>query len=90
MPTPEICPHCGAAVPPRAKACPACGSCEATGWSEEAPASSLDLPDEEFEYDDFARREFGDRGTAPPRGISRLWWLVAILAAILVLVLALR
>ena len=25
MKTPEICPNCGAEVPPRAKACPECG-----------------------------------------------------------------
>jgi uncharacterized membrane protein YvbJ len=30
------CPHCGAAVPSDASACPECGSDEETGWSEDA------------------------------------------------------
>ena len=49
---PEICPNCGAEVPPKARACPECGADEATGWSEEAHASGLDLPDEDFDYND--------------------------------------
>ena len=33
-----------------------------TGWSEEADTDGLDLPDEEkFDYDDFVKREFGDK-----------------------------
>ena len=75
--TPEICPNCGADVPPNAKACPECGSCEETGWSEAATTGGLDLPDEEFEYDDFVKKEFGDK-TAKPRGILWIWWLVGI------------
>ncbi len=34
--TPDVCPNCGAEVPPSAKACPECGSDEKTGWSEKA------------------------------------------------------
>ena len=75
--TPEVCPNCGAEVPRNAKACPECGSDETTGWSEEAHASGLDLPDEEFDYDKFVEEEFG--GKKPkPRGIHWFWWLVAI------------
>jgi hypothetical protein len=79
--TPEVCPACGANVPRGAKACPGCGSDEQTGWSEEALASGLDLPDEEFDYDDFTKREFGG-ATAKPRGISWLWWVVAVVILI--------
>ena len=74
---PETCPNCGADVPRHARCCPACGADEKTGWSEDAHAGGLDLPDEEFDYDDFIKREFG----APdprPRGISWIWWVVAI------------
>ena len=56
--TPETCPTCGADVPKGAKACPECGADEHTGWSEEAYASSLGLPDDSFDYDDFVKREF--------------------------------
>ena len=74
---PEICPQCGAEVPPRAKACPGCGSDEKTGWSDEARGNAADLPDDNFDYDDFVQREFGG-ATPKPRGISWLWWCVAV------------
>jgi uncharacterized membrane protein YvbJ len=76
---PEVCPNCGAAVPPDAKACPECGSDETTGWSEGARYDELDLPEEKFDYDDFVNREFGKEQSVP-RGIHWFWWLVAVLA----------
>ena len=79
--SPEVCPKCGAEVPPQAKACPECGSDETTGWSEQARYDELDLPDDPFDYGDFVKREFGGAGRAgPPRGVSWFWWLAAILA----------
>lgn len=81
---PEICPHCGAEVPPNARACPACGSDEQTGWSKQARYDSLDLPEENFDYDDFVKREFGDEKPLPC-GIRWFWWLVALLLIGLVL-----
>ncbi len=77
---PEICPNCGADVPPRAKACPECGADEETGWSEAARVDGLDLPDESFDYNDFVKREFG-RPSAVPRGIYWFWWVVALAVA---------
>lgn len=77
------CPQCGAEVPPKAKACPECGSCEETGWSEAARSSGLGLPDEDFDYDEFVEREFGRKSQSPkPYGISWFWWVVAILVLI--------
>ena len=76
--TPEICPNCGAEVPPNAKACPECGSDEETGWSEETKADALDLPEENFDYQDYVKREFGAK-QALPHGISWFWWVAAIL-----------
>ncbi|MDB6021836.1 MAG: hypothetical protein JWQ04_1693, partial [Pedosphaera sp.] len=52
----ETCPNCGADLPPKAKACPECGSDDETGWSEAAAADGLGLPDEKFNYDDFVAR----------------------------------
>lgn len=78
MPAPETCPNCGADVPPRAKACPACGSDESTGWSDRALTQSLDLPDDEFNYDEFVVREFGG-GKAKRRTRHWFWTAVAIL-----------
>lgn len=75
--TPETCPNCGADVPRGAKACPECGADEKTGWSEEAYASGLNLPDESFDYDEFVEREFGKK-KALPYGVKWFWWVVAI------------
>jgi zinc-ribbon domain len=79
--TPEICPNCGAEVPRNAKACPECGADEQTGWSEQTRYDHLDLPDQEFDYDDFVRREFGGKKPTPA-GISWFWWLVAMALAL--------
>lgn len=75
---PDICPHCGAEVPPNARACPACGSDDRTGWSDRAHAENLGLPDEEFSYDEFVEREFG-AGRPKPSRIKWFWWSVALL-----------
>ena len=76
---PEICPNCGAEVPDRAKACPECGADEQTGWSETAQAQRLGLPEDDFNYDEFVKGEFGSKDGLPPRGIRWLWWVVALL-----------
>jgi zinc-ribbon domain len=81
MMPPEVCPNCGAEVPSGAKACPECGSDENTGWSEEARYDNLNLPGENFDYEDFVKREFGG-GQAIPRGVTRFWWVVAILLVV--------
>jgi len=84
-PPPEICPHCGAEVPRNARACPECGSDEKTGWSDNAQSQRLGLPDEEFDYDEFVKEEFGletKRREIRPRGIRWHWWVVAVLLLI--------
>jgi len=74
----ETCPHCGAELTKNAKTCPVCGSDEETGWSEQAQYDRLDLPDEDFDYDDFVNREFGG-GKARPLGMHWFWWVIAVL-----------
>jgi uncharacterized membrane protein YvbJ len=81
---PEVCPNCGADVPPNARACPECGACEETGWSDEASTSELGLPDEDFDYEDYVKREFREKKVAP-RGISRFWWVIAVVVVIAIL-----
>ena len=75
---PEVCPNCGAEVPPNARACPEYGADEKTGWSDEPKHDNLDLPDENFDYDDFVKREFG-KEPVKPRSLHWFWWVVAIL-----------
>jgi hypothetical protein len=86
---PAICPHCGVRVPARAKACPECGADEATGWSEAARENGLDLPDDNFDYEEFTKREFGG-ASAIPRGLHWFWWLVCVLLVAGLLLLWLR
>jgi hypothetical protein len=77
--SPEVCANCGADIPPNAKACPECGADEETGWSH-ATAEGLDLPDENFNYEEFVKREFGGEKKSPvPHGIRWFWWVVAVL-----------
>jgi anaerobic ribonucleoside-triphosphate reductase len=85
--TPEICPHCGAEVPANSRSCPECGSDDETGWSERATTRRLDLPDPEFDYDDFVKREFGEESEArlKPRGVSWGWWIVAVILILILL-----
>ncbi len=79
--TPEVCPGCGEDVPPHALACPECGADHNSGWKLDA-ADGLDLPDEEFDYDEFVKREFGN-GASKSR-LHPVWWITAalLLAAI--------
>jgi uncharacterized membrane protein YvbJ len=77
MRAPEVCPNCGADVPQNAKSCPECGSDESTGWSEDTHVDGLDLPEENFDYDEFVDREFGKKKPIP-HGIKPIWWIVAI------------
>ena len=75
---PETCPNCGAEVPPKAAACPECGADETTGWSEQAHRDGLGLPDENFDYEAFVKREFGGE-KLKPSGLRWFWWTVAVL-----------
>ena len=81
---PEICPVCGEDVPRGALACPECGADHNSGWREDAESyDGVDLPDE-FDYEEFTRREFGS--SRKPAGISPMWWITAIVLALLTLI----
>ena len=73
-------------MPRKARACPECGADESTGGSEEAAASGLDLPDQDFDYDEYVKREFEPQPERLPRGIKPLWWIVAVLLVLLLLI----
>lgn len=72
---PEVCPVCGGEVPRTALACPECGADHNSGWREDADAA--EIPDDEFDYDAFVEREFGNG--VRPHGIHPVWWVTAIL-----------
>jgi len=46
-------------------------------WEQDASEDGLDLPSEDFDYDDFVAREFGHK---PHRkiGIKWYWWVTAV------------
>ena len=76
LPAPEICPVCGEDVPRGALACPECGADHNSGWREDADVyDGVDLPDEDFNYDEFVQKEFG--GSSKPEGIKMIWWIAA-------------
>lgn len=80
---PEVCPNCGEDLPPKARSCPGCGSDENTGWSEEAQAAELGLPEDNFDYQEFTQREFGTK--KPVTGPTGLAWYFVWAAALLIL-----
>jgi hypothetical protein len=84
MRPPEVCPNCGADVPRNARACPECGSDHETGWADDAYASKLDLPDAEFNYDEFVAKEFG-KPNPVPEGIPKFWWAVAVILLVAII-----
>src|SRR6266702_2117146 len=75
--TPEVCPVCGEDVPRGALACPQCGADHNSGWREDADTyDGVDLPEHDFNYDDFVKQEFGSQ--AKPAGLKTIWWIVGI------------
>lgn len=74
---PAECPVCGEAVPRNAQACSECGADHNSGWSPDADAANLDLPDDDFRYNEWLEEEFGK--SSKPARIKALWWLVAII-----------
>lgn len=78
---PEVCPVCGEDVPSGALACPQCGADHNSGWRDDASTyDALDLPDEDFNYQEFVQQEFGS--SPKPAGIKTIWWVSAILLGI--------
>lgn len=86
---PGQCPACGEWVPRGAAACDDCGACERSGWSGDTHTDGLDLPDDEFDYDDFIAREFGGKPSKQPLS-SNIWWWVALALLITFGIAALR
>ena len=82
---PVVCPVCGEDVPSGAVACPECGADHKSGWRKDADAyDAVDLPDEDFNYDEFIAAEFGS--VPKPAGIKTFWWIAAIVIIIVLIV----
>ena len=82
---PDVCPVCGEDVLRGSLACPGCGADHNSGWREDADAyDAVDLPDQDFKYDEFIREEFGS--AAKPAGIKTFWWIAAIVLILVFIV----
>ncbi len=85
-----ICPDCGAEVRVGSRGCARCASERATKawdkrqpWEQDEVYDGLDLPDDEFNYEEFLDKEFGGGRRRSRR--EWLWWAVAVvLLAVLV------
>lgn len=91
-----VCPFCGTEV----RVGDACRGCARRKkrppavvtekpWRQDAGADGLDLPDEDFDYEDFVKREFG-KAPHHRTGLKWYWWLLAlvVLAAMILTLLA--
>ena len=78
------CPTCGKTLSPNARSCGDCGAeREGAEWLAPEAYDGLHFSDDEFDYDEFVRREFrtGSSGgnwfdRLTPR--ERFWWVVAV------------
>lgn len=90
-----LCPGCDREVRVGSRGCPRCNPPAARrkrpkaaakrarrSWEQDPTYDGLDLPDEDFDYDDFVAREFGGK---PHRrtGIAWYWWLTAVIVIML-------
>ena len=69
----------------RAPACPGCGADHKSGWRENGDAyDGVDLPNEDFNYDEFVKEEFGSQFKPP--GTRTVWWIAGFLLILAFLV----
>jgi hypothetical protein len=86
-----LCPGCGDDVPIGPRGCPRCtkppkprGKAQRRSWEQDRIYDDLDLPDQDFDYDEFVAREFGN---VPHRriGIAWYWWVTALVLLVLII-----
>jgi hypothetical protein len=90
-----LCPFCDREVRV-GEPCPGCAAKRKTpaptkpkAWKQDSAHDALDLPDDDFDYDEFVAREFGG-GPHRKIGVKWYWWLLGVALLALMLVSALR
>jgi hypothetical protein len=80
------CPVCGKPLSPNARSCGGCGARrEGTEWFAPDVYDGLGLDEDDFDYEEFLRREFGDSGAGRGNWFlrmtpkERLWWVTAVI-----------
>ena len=48
-------------------------------WEQDDVYDGLDLPTDDFDYDEFCKKEFGKRPAHQQIGIRCYWWLTAVI-----------
>ena len=87
------CPNCGADVRAGAKFCRACGASDDSGWGEDDCSDNDGIssgygPEDDFDYDDFVRREFSDRSEVSPKYQAKRWAMGIVVALVVAAFLA--
>jgi hypothetical protein len=81
-----ICPFCGTEVSV-GKNCADCAKKikkskpKEKSWEQSKSADGLDLPSDDFDYDDFIAREFG-KAPHKKTGLKWYWWALAVVLLI--------
>ncbi len=79
---PFHCSECGADVSPNATGC-RCGAQKNGGrWLASETYDGVDLPDDDFDYEQFVENEFGG-GSSRKSIRDYFWWLVGVVLLIL-------
>ena len=81
---PGDCPACGEFVPKGSYACRECGADDKSGWKEDDSYDGLDLPDEEFNYDEFVENEFGNSSAG--NRLHPVWQITGVILLILFII----
>lgn len=76
---PATCAQCGADIPRRALACPACGADERTGWREASVYDGLELPEEAWSDDTVSASRPSSARPARPGELPWYWWAAGLL-----------
>ena len=79
------CPHCGAEMRVGSSFCRECGASDDSGWNEDRGDSAGGYGDD-FDYDDFIRREFPEHAEKKPVS-TRTLLIVAIVVALVIAIL---
>lgn len=82
------CPSCGTEVRVGTRGCPKCTPGAGGKWKQEKYLDGVDVPDdpEDFDYNDFVKREFGTRPSRlKPHGIKWKWWITGVVLVLLMI-----
>lgn len=74
----QPCPGC--AKKTKSKAKPAKKRAKKS-WEQDSTYDGLNLPDDDFDYDEFVSREFG-KAPHQALGVAWYWWLLGIIALV--------